>query len=177
MLTSSEFLWHTFSTCIYLFNWPLQYICIIKTGTWIHCYIWPSQLSFYWDENNVASYWSIHFVTTAHIPETPSKQSTNEPWKWVAEHSQKCYGTPSSKSDYCTDLHLPSCNMQHTWRNVHGQKSILANAMCKYSFKDVFSDFCPLLSTIANNCLSPPSQRRSHNHLQHSRKHNVGKEN
>ena len=93
--------------------------CIIKTGTWIHCYIWP-QLSFYWDEKNVASYWSIHFVTTADIPETPNKQSTNEPWKWVAEHSQKCYGTPSSKSDYCTDLHLPSCNMQHTWRNVHG---------------------------------------------------------
>ena len=120
MLTSSEFLWYTFSTCIYLFNWPLQYICIIKTGTWIHCYIWPSQLPFYWDEKNVVSYWSIHFVTTAHILETPNKQSTNEPWKWVAEHSQKCYGTPSSKWDYCTDLHIPSCNMQHTWRNVHG---------------------------------------------------------
>ena len=50
---------------------------------------------------------------------TQTKQE-QESRKRVAEHSQKCYGTPASKWDCCTNLHLSSCNIQHAWGNAHG---------------------------------------------------------
>lgn len=113
---------------------------------------------------------SIHFTTTAHTPETPSKQSVKELWKWAAEHSQKCYELLQANG-----ITAQTCIYPLAICNIHGEMCMGQKRV--HPFKVALSDFsvhsCPQLKTTA---LSPPSQRRSHNHIWHSKKHTVGKE-
>lgn len=118
----------------------------------------------------------LHYIEAYISPQqtTHQKHQTNKPQK-SHENELQSIARKAMELHQANGITAQTCTYPLAICNIHGemcmrQKSTLATAMCKYSFKDLFSDFCPLLSTIANNCLSTPSQRRSHNHLQHSKK-------
>lgn len=163
MPTSSKDLWNTFSTSInFIFS-------IIHTKLWNIFSSKPDlDSAVIYDYPSIGTKRLLHFVEVYILPQQPTHQKR----KWQLKLSTFSSRTQTKREQKSRENQLQSiarnameflqangiAAQTYTYTlaisNMHGemrmgQKSTFTNEMCKYSFKDAFRDFCPLLQTPA----------------------------